>query len=328
MDIQQQKRVRSCSRKSVSKKVGTPRGSKQICIPMTRDPYKKIWDNAAKVRHLVDSLSKTMPEVFPRGIQDGYQLSGHLPESKKMPGIRLRQLRLRDGSVYTLRPSFVISYMTGTVEDIDRPLQLLTYGVPCWLVTECFGRNEMYWNRQLTRFGKNTIVGTTVRDPERLPVHLSADEHHADWCGEKGFVAFTAGAGCILGVALSPSADEEHLTEAYAKFAVEARNTNPDYSPETVNTDGWLATRKAFRNLFPTIITVLCFLHGFLKIRNRGRKCRDLHNRVWNVYRAATSAEFQEKMGTLRTWCEQASLPKAVMEMAAKLWNRSAEYEQ
>ena len=48
------------------------------------------------------------------------------------------------GSVYTLRPIFVISYMTGTVEDIDRPLQLLTYGVPCWLVTECFGRNEMY----------------------------------------------------------------------------------------------------------------------------------------------------------------------------------------
>lgn len=218
MDTQHQK-VRSCSRKSVIERVGTPRGSKQICIPMTSDLYKRIWDNAAKVRHLVDSLIKTMPEVFPCGIQDGYQLSGHLPESEKMPGIRLRQLRLRDGNVYTLRPSFVISYMTGTVEDIHRPLLLLTYGVPCWL-----------------------------------------------------------------------------------------------------------ATRKAFRNLFPTIITVLCFLHGFIKIRNRGRKCRDLHDRVWDVYRAATSAEFQKQMATLRTWCEQASLPKAVMEMAAKLWNRTAEY--
>lgn len=45
---------------------------------MAKVEYKRIWDNAAKVRHLVDSLIKTMPEVFPRGIQDGYQLSGHL----------------------------------------------------------------------------------------------------------------------------------------------------------------------------------------------------------------------------------------------------------
>ena len=82
--------------------------------------------------------------------------------------------------------------MTGTVEDIHRPLLLLTYGVPCWIVMECFGRNDMYWYRQLERFGKNTIMGNTVRDPARLPVHLSADEHHADWCcGEKEFVAFT-----------------------------------------------------------------------------------------------------------------------------------------
>ena len=216
MDTQQQRRARSCSRKSVIERVGTPRGSKQICIPMTSDPYKKIWDNAAKVRHLVDSLIKTMPEVFPRGIQDGYQLSGHLPESKKMPGIRLRQLRLRDGSVYTLRPIFVIRYMTGTVEDIHRPLQLLT-GVPCWLVTECFGRNDMYWHRQRERFGKNTIVGATVRDPERLPVHLSADEHHADWCGEKGFVAFTA--GLLPARRSQPVSHDHHRAMFSARFS-------------------------------------------------------------------------------------------------------------
>ena len=54
-----------------------------------------------------------------------------------------------------------------------------------------------------------TALGTTVRDPNRLPEHLAADEHHADWCGEKGYVAFTAGEGCILGLALTPSADED-----------------------------------------------------------------------------------------------------------------------
>jgi hypothetical protein len=294
---------------------------------MTRDGYDRIWSQAEEVRRLLDSLMQSSPELFPRGIRDGYHLTGHLPESKKMPGIRLRQLRVRSSDgVFTLRPSFVISYMTGTVEEVDRPLRLLAYGVPCWLVTEVFGRDEMHWNRHLERLGRNSLVGTTVRDPARLPEHLAADEHHADWCGEKGFVAFTAGAGCVLGVALSASADEEHLTRAYGAFAAEARDVEPDYAPKSVNTDGWFATRNAFRNMFTTIATVLCFLHGFLKIRDRGRKAHELHDRVWDVYRAATAEEFHKRMGTFREWCEKGSWPKAVMEMAAKLWNRETEY--
>jgi hypothetical protein len=38
---------------------------------------------------------------------------------------------------------------------------------------------------------------------------------------------------------------------------------------------------------------VLCFLHGFLKIRDRCRKARELHRRIWDVYRAATVEEFR-----------------------------------
>ena len=53
-----------------------------------------------------------------------------------------------------------------------------------------------------------------------------------------GSVAFTAGTGCVLGlgVALSASADEEHLTHAYGVFATEARDVNPDYAPEMLPT--------------------------------------------------------------------------------------------
>ena len=322
-----QRKTRSCSREAGPQRESTPRGSRQICIPMKRDDYDRVWSQAGEVRRLLDLLIHSSPELFPKGIQDGYHLTGRLPESRKMPGIRLRQLRLCGSeSVFTLRPSFVMSYMTGTVEEVEHPLRLLGYGVPCWLVTEVFGRNEMHWNRHMERLGRNSLVGTTVRDPARLPEHLAADEHHADWCGEKGFVAFTAGSGCVLGVALSGSADEEHLTHAYGVFAAEARDVNPDYAPKTVNTDGWLATRNAFRNLFSTIATVLCFLHGFLKIRDRGRKARELHDRVWEVYRATTADEFHERMCAFRKWCEEGSWPKAVMDMAAKLWNRAVEY--
>jgi hypothetical protein len=107
--------------------------------------------------------------------------------------------------------------------------------------------------------------------------------------GAKAYIALRAGVGCILGVALSSAADETHLQEAYGVFAQEARALDPNYVPETVNTDGWWATQNAFRALFPTIVPILCFLHGFLKIRDRCRKARDLHQQVWDVYRAETA---------------------------------------
>ncbi len=88
-----------------------------------------------------------------------------LPESVKMPGVRLRQVRFKDGRVFTLRPSFVLSYMTGTVEDLEHPLLLLSFGVPCWVVTMIFGRNDIYWQRLMERLGRNSLVGTSVRDP-------------------------------------------------------------------------------------------------------------------------------------------------------------------
>jgi hypothetical protein len=292
---------------------------------MTRDIYDGIWNDAAKVRFFLTPLIQTMPEVFPPGMEDGYQLSGHLPESVKMPGVRLRQVRVQ-GDVYTLRPSFVMSYMTGTVEDLEHPLLLLSIGVPCWVVTEIFGHDDMHWHRQLERLGRNSLVGTTVRDPTRLPQHLAADEHHADWCGKKGFAAVTAGGGCLLGIALTEAADESHLKQAYGEFAAEAREVQPDYAPQTVNTDGWFATRNAFQALFATITAVLCFLHGFLKIRDRCRKAHEVHQRIWDVYRAATAEEFRQRMATFRTWFDEGVWPSAVCEMVAKLWQKASAY--
>ena len=323
MDAQQ--RTRSCTRQPLLRGQATPRGSKQICIPMTPDVHDRIWNDAGEVRRFLEPLIRAMPELFPAGIEDGFQLSGHLPESEKMPGIRLRQL-LVQGNAYRLRPSFVMSYMTGTVKELEYPLLLLSFGVPCWVVTKIFGRNDMFWQRHLERLGRNSLVGTTVRVAELLPTHLAADEHHADWCGEKGYVAVTAGGGCLLGVALTEAADEAHLTQAYGQFAAEAREVQPDYAPETVNTDGWFATQNTFQALFATIAVVLCFLHGFLKIRDRCRKAHELHQRIWEVYRANTLAEFQTQMAAFRAWFNLGSWPAAVREMVAKLWQRESEY--
>lgn len=321
-----QRRTRSCCRKRHSPGDQTPGGARQIVIPMTRQTYDSIWDDPVQVRRTVEQLIQQCPELFPHGIQEEFQLSGFHPESKKMPGIRLRQLKLNDGRRFTLRPSFLFGYMTGTVDELEYPLLLLSIGTPCWIVTQIFGHNDMFWQRLLERLGRNSVVGTTIRNPNRLPQDLVADEHHLDWCGQKGYVAFTAGDGCILGVALTESADEQHLTEVYGTFQAECQGVRADYAPRTVNTDGWFATQNAFRTLFPTIAVILCFLHGFLKIRDRCRKARELHQQVWEVYRARTSEEFHTRMAAFQTWFTAGTWRQAIADVVTKLCNKAQEY--
>ena len=303
-----------------------PRGAKQIVIPMIREQYEELWPHPDRLRAFVDELARESPELFPQGFDRGYACHGFGRPSQKLPGVRLRKVVLADGCVYWLRPSFVTCYMTGTVDELAYPLLLALHGVPAWLLTIGFGHDDMYWYRLVERLGRNSLVGSTVRDAARLPEHLAADEHHVDWAGGKGYIATTAGGGCLLGVALTDSADDPHLEAAYGDFAAEARDVDPEYAPQTVNTDGWAATRNAFRTLFGTITVILCFLHGFLKIRDRCRKHHELHRRVWDVYRAATAEEFRRLMAELQQWCNTQSWKAAVREMLMKLWNKTESY--
>ena len=293
---------------------------------MEQSDYGKIWHDAAKVRKLLELLIAQSPELFPSDIALGYHLTGHLPESKKMPGVTLRQLRLHKGGTYTLRPSFVMIYMSGTVSQLEHPLLLLSLAVPYWAITMIYGHNEMYWHRHLERLGRNSLVGTTVPLPHMLPKHLVADEHHADWCGETGYIAFTAGEGCILGLALSEKADEYHLTQSYGVFADEARALDPNYEPETVNIDGWQATKKAFMSLFSKITPILCFLHGFLAVRERSRKEHQLHEELWEVYHCDTAEQFRQQMAQFWRACQQGNWSDVIMKKLGKFCNRVEDY--
>lgn len=303
------------------------RGDRQIVIPMTREQFDQYWHDSSQMRNRVDRIMAEAPELFPSCLLKGYAFHGFARPSKKLGGIRLRKIRPTDGSeAFHLRPSFVMSYMTATTEDVEYPLLLASFGVPYWLLTLGFGRNDMFWHRLVERMGRNNLVGTTVRDPKRLPEHLAADEHHVDWNGAKGYVATTAAEGCILGVGLTKAADDAHLTAAYGDFAAAARVLDPAYAPKTVSTDGWAATQNAFLACFSSIVVILCFLHGFLKIRDRSRKNHELHRNVWEVYWAKTAAEFRSRMESFRTWFESQTWTASVREMAAKLWKRTEEY--
>ena len=164
----------------------------------------------------------------------------------------------------------------------------------------------MYWYRLERSLGRFSLVGTTVSAAERLPHHLAADEKHTTLAGEKVYLAATAGGGCCLGMALAETAGNDNLRDAYGVFREEAQHLDPQYRPETVNTDGWQATQAAWRSLFHKVTLILCFLHSFLKIRERAVHLKELFGeigrRVWEAYSAPEVRSFSQRLRRLREW--------------------------
>ena len=149
-------------------------------------------------------------------------------------------------------------YMTGFAEEVEKPLFLRKFNVPFWALAYVFGRNAMYWFRLEQSLGRNSLVGTTIKDPDGLPEHVCADEKHCWLQGEKVYIATTVGSGCILGASVAADAGEQSLTEAYDVFKQEVHNVDSTYAPKTVNTDGWQATRNAWTTLFPSAVILCC----------------------------------------------------------------------
>lgn len=286
-----------------------PRGSKTICIPVEPKRYAERVKDDKRFRRYVDELYAQHPELFPEAMSEGYQCHDTRAPSVKL-GLRLRRIKLlATGEVYSVCPSFVMPYMVGYTADVAKALFLQGFGVPYWALTYVFGRDDMYWYRLTVAFGRNSIVGTTVKCPESLPKDLLADEKHSTHCGKKVYLATTVGADCVLGAAMCTAADSEALTQGYGVFAEEARNLAPHEQPETVNTDGWGATRLAWEALFPQIVIIQCFLHAFIKVRERCKKWGELFTEistgVWHAYHAPNKRAFSQRLRRLREWAQE-----------------------
>jgi hypothetical protein len=123
--------------------------------------------------------------------------------------------------------------------------------------------------------------------------------------GECVYIATTAAKDCILGASVAQSASQIDLEKAYGVFANEAQAVDADYAPETVNTDGWTATQNAWKSLFDQITVILCFLHAFIKIRDRAKKAfgelgHEVQKRVWDAYHAPSKRGFSQRLRRLR----------------------------
>jgi hypothetical protein len=187
----------------------------------------------------------------------------------------------------------------------------------------------MYWYRLERSLGRFSLVGTTVQAAERLPRHLVADEKHTtliEGKSRKVYLAATAGGGCCLGMALAETADADELTRAYGVFREEAHHLDPEYRPETVNTDGWPATQAAWRALFKGVTLILCFLHAFLKVRERAVHLKEtfdgLRERVWGAYHAPDARSFSQRLRRLREWATDHVDKEVVREKVLALCNK------
>jgi len=302
------------------------RGYRTLRLPVPEEYYDYFIEDTLFARNAVDQLYQKYPEIFPSGFDEGYVFNGLTKASEKL-GYQLRRIQLNaNGITFSIAPVFIMPYMTALTSEVEKALFLRRFNVPFWGLTYAFGRNDMFWYRLEQSFGRFNIVGTTVKSPELLPSDLLADEKHTRRQGDTQYIAMTSAKECILGAEMSESASEVALTEAYGVFAHEAQEVKADYSPETVNTDGWAATQNAWKHWFPKVTVILCFLHSFIKIRDRATKAmRELFNeaadQVWDAYNATCKASFSQRLRRLQEWASQledSTMKQNILKLCAK----------
>jgi hypothetical protein len=281
------------------------RGHRTISLPIAEEAYLQVVHDPVAFRRWIDDRFQETPELFPANFARGYELKDARMSVKR--GLPIRRLLTRDKAAYSIRPSFVMPYMTARAEDVEGPLFLRKFGVPFWALARVFGHDPMYWYRLECGLGRFSVVGTTVRRAD-LPEHLLADEHHQTLDGQKVSIATTVGSGCVLGAEPAATAGTDDLKDAYAVYKKEAHDIVPEYAPKTVNTDGWKGTQAAWKILFEHIVILQCFLHAWLKVRDRGKHLKDqfaeVSRRVWEAYHAPDRRCFGQRLRSLRDWAK------------------------
>jgi len=302
-------------------KKSATRNNRTICLPFSQDNFNSNIYDPGDFRNYIDEQIELFPELFPPEIINGYQMKD-IYYSKKM-AMNIRRIKI-NGIAYTIRPAFAMPYMTGFVSEIEKALFLRKFDIPFWALAHVFGKDSMFWFRMEQSLGRNSIVGTTIRNPEDIPEHLAVDEKHTRILGDKTYVATTVGDGCVLGAAVAKDAGEKSLTEAYQVYKDESQCLKPDYTPVTTNMDGWKATRKAWKSLFPAVVIICCFLHVYIKIRDRAKKkYRDIFegavSKLWDCYRAESKMSFSQQIRRLVEWCEKQEAPPVIVNPIKKL---------
>lgn len=219
--------------------------SKNICLGFASEAeYQQFVDNPMLFRDFLNTTYQQFPELFPQDWGLGFRF--HDIYRSKKTDFFIRRVKLSSSvEVFSIRPSFLMPDLTGRTDEVEKALYLCQFGVPLSALVYVFGRDQMYWYRLLLQFGRPSLVGTTVKSKEKLPKHLAVDEKHAWLNGKKVYVPTTVSGGVFLGATVVEKADGEHPEKGYGEFKEEAAEPDSEYSPATVCTDDFAATRLA-----------------------------------------------------------------------------------
>lgn len=302
--------------------------SKNICLGFESEAqYQTLVDDAMLFRDFLATAYESSPRLFPTAWEQGFTF--HDFYQSKKTGHLIRRVKLTaTADVFSIRPSFLMPHKVARTDEVEKALYLMQFGVPLAALVYVFGRNEMFWYRLFLQFGRPSLVGTTVTAKHLLPQHLVADEKQTWIAKDKVFIPTTAAKGVFLGASIVTTAETEELTRGYAEFKEEATALDPSYTPTTVCTDGFFATRKAWLTLYPTITLVLCFLHIVLKLRDRCRAVlrTEVLDRAWNIYHATTKRSFAQRARRFSEWAARRLPAGPLLEVAAKLCQRTNHY--
>lgn len=287
----------------------SPKGLQTVIIPISEQEYLPLMDRSGCFKNYLDEQYEKHPEIFPKALSiKGYSLSGYARTSDKVD-IKRRIIEVGDKD-YLIHPCFVMPHLCGYTIDVSKGLELRRHHVPYYVIAGQHGHDMMYWYRLEVALSRNSIVGTTIKSPTRLPKDIVIDEHHNRLKGKKVYVATTVAADCILGASVCASISFEDLMAAYGVYVQECRYLNAVYYPETVNIDGFKSTFKVVEQLYADSEPILCFLHGFLKIKTSATKdCEDyfevIRHKIWHCYSAQTKRSCAQRFRQLEQWVAQ-----------------------
>jgi hypothetical protein len=302
-------------------------GNTHISLPFTREaPYRESVDNPAQYRPYLSQMLSQHLELFPTGMDQGFTL--HDSDASVKQDLSVRRIQWpATGAVFTLHPSFIMPDMIARTDAVETALYLRQWGVPFDALASVCGRDARFWYRAWLTFGRPSLLGTTVKDPQKVPTDLVADEKLTWVARQQVSVPTTVGGGCFLGVSVVAAATTAALETGDGECAREAQALAPDSQPRSVCTDGWEATRQTWRRLLPTITLVLGLLHSILKSKDRctGAVRHQGLERAWKVSQATTTRQCAQRLRRLAEWTPP-HRSGAVAVMVLKRWRRRADF--
>ena len=144
-------------------------GDKTICLPIAEGiDYDELVENREIYRQYLNEQIAAHPELFPKGINQGYRFHGWVESSRQQ--LKTRRIYLPSlKQAYQLRPDFVMPYMSETTEEAAKALYLRKHGLSYDGIAYILGRSEMHWYRLCQSLGRASIVGSTVKSEAVLP---------------------------------------------------------------------------------------------------------------------------------------------------------------